>query len=75
MLVDYLPILLQIQKLEKLKKIANHNKYVTNNDFNIFSGGKIDKRLKQTKLKSINHLNTVKQSSVKNEEDRKITNN
>ena len=39
-----------IQKLKKLKKMADHNKYVTSPEFNNRSGGIYDEELKQENL-------------------------
>ena len=41
------------------KKILNHDKYITTNDFNKFSGAIFDERLKQENLVTNNDLNTV----------------
>ena len=46
------------QKLKILKKIPNHDKYITTNDFNKLSRTIFDKRLKQAKLATNTDLNT-----------------
>ena len=46
------------QKLKILKKIPNHDKYITTNDFNKLSHTIFDKRLKQAKLATNTDLNT-----------------
>ena len=47
-------------------KIPNHDKYITNNNFNKFSGAIIDERLKEAKLAPNNYLNTVEQRAIRN---------
>ena len=57
------------------KKIPNHDKHITCNEFYELRKEKFAKRLKQAKLATQNDLNTAKQYSIKNEEkNRKITN-
>ena len=54
-------------KLEETKrKIPNHDKYITTNDFNKFSGTIFGERLK-TELTTNKALNTVEQCPRKNE--------
>ena len=62
-------------KFEKIeKKILNHNKYITNNDFNNFPGAIFDDRSKQAKLAAIG-LKNVEQHATRNEEKtRNVTN-
>ena len=52
------------------KKILNHNKYITNNDFNKFSGAIFHERSKQAKLAAID-LKNVEQYAIRNEEKTK----
>ena len=42
------------------KKIPNHDKYITTNDFSKFSEVIFKERIKQAKLTATNDLNTVK---------------
>ena len=51
---------------ETKRKIPNHDKYITTNDFNKFSGAIFDERLK-TELTTNKALNTVEQCPIKNE--------
>ena len=54
-------------KIEDItKKVPNHNKYVTNNNFNKFPGAIFDERLKEAKLATNNCLNTVEQRATRN---------
>ena len=56
------------------KKILNHNKYITNNDFNTFSGAIFDERSKQAKVAAID-LKNVEQYAIRNEEKTKNVTN
>ena len=55
-----------------MKKIPNHDKYITTNDFNKLSRTIFDKRLKQAKLATNTDLNT--DLNLKWGKNRKITN-
>ena len=50
------------------KKVPEHDKYITANDFNKFSGTIFEERWKQTKLATTNYLCTVEQHAIKMEE-------
>ena len=50
-------------------KIPTHNKYITTNECNIFSGMLFDEGLKQTKLATNNDLNTAEQRSIRNKKN------
>ena len=69
MLQDYLLILPPIQKLEKLKKIPGHAKYITSNEFKKFSDAIIYERLKKAELTTTTYHNTVKQLATKNKRE------
>ena len=56
------------------KKILNHNKYITNNDFNKFSGAIFDERSKQAKVAATD-LKNVEQYAIRNEEKTKNVTN
>ena len=57
---------IKIEEIEK--KLRGHNKYITTNDFNKFSGAMFEERLKQIKLATNNDLNTVQQNAARNKE-------
>ena len=39
---------------------------MTNNDFNKFSGGIFDERLKQAKLTTYNNINSIERPAIRN---------
>ena len=49
-LVNYFKNLTTMQKLKRLRKIPNHNKYVTTTDIDNCSGAIFDERSKQASL-------------------------
>ena len=49
------------------KKVSNHDKYITTNDFNNFLGAVFNERLKQIKIATNNYFKIVEQSSIKHE--------
>ena len=49
------------------KRVPDHYKYITTNDFNKFQGAIFDERLKQAELAMRNNLNTVEQHAIQNE--------
>ena len=66
-LAIWLKKLTATQKIQDIaKKTHNHDKYITNNDFNKFSGGIFDERLKQAKLTTYNNINSIERPAIRN---------
>ena len=57
-----------IQKLEKLKKIPDHGKYITTSDFNKFFDEEFDAKPKQVELATTIDVSNVEQCVITKKE-------